>query len=123
MELRHLRYFVAVAEQLSFRGAAEKLNMAQPPLSAQIKGLEEELKVQLLERSTRRVRLTHGGEVFLAHARSVLEMAAGAAQHAREAEQGVVGTLRVGIIAPSANAWLAAILRRFRRQFSGVQLS
>src|SRR5262249_41418146 len=94
-----------------------------PPLSAQIKGLEEELKVQLLERSTRRVRLTHAGEVFLEHARSVLEMAAGAAQHAREAEQGGVGTLRVGIIGPSANAWLAAILRRFRRQFSGVQLS
>jgi len=123
MELRHLRYFVAVAEQLSFRGAAEKLNMAQPPLSAQIKGLEDELKVQLLERDTRNVRLTHAGEVFLEQARAVLALAATAEQRAREAEQGVVGTLRVGIIAPSANAWLAAILRKFRRQYSGVQLS
>lgn len=123
MELRHLRYFVAVAEQLSFRGAAEKLNMAQPPLSAQIKGLEDELRVQLLERDTRNVRLTHAGEVFLEQARAVLALAATAEQRAREAEQGVVGTLRVGIIAPSANAWLAAILRKFRRQYSGVQLS
>jgi DNA-binding transcriptional LysR family regulator len=123
MELRHLRYFVAVAEHLSFRGAAEKLNMAQPPLSAQIKALEDELKVQLLERDTRNVRLTHAGEVFLEQARAMLAMAVTAGQRARNAEQGVVGTLRVGIIAPSANAWLAAILRRFRRQFGGVQLS
>src|SRR5947209_5412141 len=123
MELRHLRYFVAVAEELSFRGAAEKLHMAQPPLSAQIKGLEQELRVRLFERTTRTVRLTHAGRVFLEEARSVLAASAQAEQRARDAQHGLAGTLRVGIIAPVAGAWLAAILRRFRQRFPGVQLS
>jgi len=123
MELRHLRYFVAVAEQLSFRGAAEKLHMAQPPLSAQIKALEGELRVRLFERTTRSVRLTHAGRVFLEEARSVLAASAQAERRAREAERGLAGTLRVGMIAPVANAWFAGILRGFRQKFPGVQLS
>ncbi len=123
MELRHLRYFVAVAEELSFRGAAEKLHIAQPPLSAQIKALEDELRVRLFERTTRSVRLTHAGRVFLEEARAVLAGAAQAEQRAKEAERGLAGTLRVGLIAPVANAWLAGILRRFRQQFPAVQLS
>lgn len=123
MELRHLRYFVAVAEELSFRGAAERLHMAQPPLSAQIKSLEEELQVQLLRRTTRSVSLTHAGRVFLAEARGVLAASAQAEQRARDAQHGLAGTLRVGIIAPATGAWLAGVLRRFRRRFPGVQLS
>jgi DNA-binding transcriptional LysR family regulator len=123
MELRHLRCFVAVAEELSFRGAAEKLRMAQPPLSSQIKRLEEELGVQLLERTTRSVTLTHAGRVFLQEARAVLGASAQAEQRARDAQHGLAGTLRVGLIAPVAGAWLAGILRRFRQQFPGVQLS
>ena len=123
MELRHLRYFVAVAEALSFRRAAEKLHMAQPPLSAQIKALEQELKVKLLERTTRSVQLTQAGRVFLDEARSVLAATAQAEQRAREAEHGLTGILRVGIIAPLANAWLADILRRFRRSYPSVQLA
>jgi DNA-binding transcriptional LysR family regulator len=123
MELRHLRYFVAVAEELSFRGAAERLHMAQPPLSAQIKSLEVEIGVRLLDRTTRKVSLTHAGRIFLEEARSVLTAAIKAEQRTREAEQGLAGTLRLGIIAPSANAWLAAILRRFRQKFPSVQLA
>jgi DNA-binding transcriptional LysR family regulator len=123
VELRHLRYFLAVAETFSFRGAAEKLRMAQPPLSAQIKALEEELQVQLFERTTRSVRLTPAGRAFLEEARAVLAASARAEQVAREAGQGIAGTLRVGVIAPVANAWLAGILRPFRREFPGVQLS
>ncbi|HWH70294.1 MAG TPA: LysR substrate-binding domain-containing protein [Candidatus Sulfotelmatobacter sp.] len=123
MELRHLRYFVAVAEELSFRRAADKLHIAQPPLSAQIKGLEEELRVRLFERTTRSVRLTHAGRVFLDEARTVLAASLHAEQRAREAQHGLAGTLRVGVIAPMANAWLAGILRRFRHAFPGVQLS
>lgn len=123
MELRHLRYFVAVADELSFRGAAEKLNIAQPPLSAQIKALEDELAVRLFVRTTRSVRLTHAGRVFLDEARAVLAAAAQAEQRAHEAERGLAGTLRVGFVAPVANAWLAGILRRFRQQFPAVQLS
>jgi DNA-binding transcriptional LysR family regulator len=123
MELRHLRYFVAVAEELSFRKAAEKLHMAQPPLSAQIKALEEELRVRLFDRTTRLVQLTHSGRVLLAEARAVLAASTLAEQRVRDAEHSLVGTLRVGVIAPMTNAWLAGILRRFRQQFPAVQLS
>lgn len=123
MELRHLRYFVAVAESLNFRRAAERLHMAQPPLSAQIRSLESGLGVQLLERTTRSVRLTAAGRVFLDEARHILTASAQAEQRAREAGQGLIGTLRIGLIAPAANARLAGILRRFRELHPGIQLS
>ena len=118
-----MRYFVAVAEELSFRGAADRLHMAQPPLSTQIKAMEEELGVQLLERTTRSVRLTQAGRVFLEEARGVLEATEKAQHRARQAERGLVGKLQIGIIAPVANAWLAGILRRFRHHYPGIQLS
>ena len=123
MELRHLRYFLAVAEELSFRKAAERLRLAQPPLSAQIKSLESELGVRLFERTTRSVKLTQVGRVFLTDARLVLAAASRAEDRARKAEEGLVGTLRIGMIAPSANAWLARILGDFQQRFPGVQLS
>lgn len=123
MELRHLRYFVAVAEGLSFRGAAARLHLSQPALSAQIRALEEELKVRLFQRSTRSVELTHAGRVFLEEARAVLQAAAHAEQRVRTAEQGLTGTLRVGLIASIATVWLARILRTFLKEFPKVQLS
>jgi DNA-binding transcriptional LysR family regulator len=123
MELRHLRYFLAVAEELSFRKAAERLRLAQPPLSAQIKSLESELGVRLVERTTRSVKLTPAGRVFLGEARLVLTAASRAEDRVRKAEEGLVGTLRIGMIAPSANAWLARILQDFQQRFPGVQLS
>lgn len=123
MELRHLRYFLAVAEELNFRRAAEKLHLAQPPLSAQIKSLETELGVRLLQRTTRAVSLTPAGQVFVEEARAVLAAASQAERRAKEAEYGLVGTLRLGLISPAENAWLAGILRHFRQQFPNVQLS
>ena len=123
MELRHLRYFVAVAEELSFRKAAERLHLAQPPLSAQIKGLEEELGTKLFERTTRSVRLTTSGRVFLDEAKTVLAAAEKAEQRVRKAEHGLVGTLRIGVLAPTATSRLATILRSYRQQFPGVQFS
>jgi len=123
MELRHLRYFMAVAEGLSFRGAAAKLNLAQPALSAQIKSLEDDLGVKLFERTTRSVNLTNAGRVLMEEARGVLKAASRAEARARNAEHGLVGTLRIGIIAPTANAWLAGVLGKFRATHPGVQLS
>lgn len=123
MELRHLRYFTAVAETLNFRAASDRVHVAQPALSAQIKTLEEELGVALFQRTTRKVELTPAGRVFLEEARRVLAAARQAEERARQAGAGLVGTIRLGIIAPTANAWLASILRRFRQQHPGVQFS
>jgi DNA-binding transcriptional LysR family regulator len=123
MELRHIRYFVAVAEELSFRKAAERLHLAQPPLSAQIKDLEAELGTKLFERTTRSVRLTASGRVFLDEARAILAATERAEQRARKAEQGLVGTLRIGVLAPTATSRLATFLRSYRQQFPGVQFS
>src|SRR5690242_17964377 len=96
MELRHLRYFVAVAEELHFSRAAERLHIGQPPLSQQIQALEQEVGAQLLERSKRRVRLTAAGALFLDDARRILALSAQAAQTARRAGRGEVGELRIG---------------------------
>jgi len=123
MELRRWRYFLAVAETLSFRGAAEKLRVAQPSLSAQIKALEAELGARLFERSTRSVRLTPAGRLFMDEALGVLAATARAADRVRAADQGLAGTLRLGFIAPAANAWLAGILRDHRQRFPGVEFS
>jgi DNA-binding transcriptional LysR family regulator len=83
MELRHLRYFVSVAEELSFTAAANRLRVSQPPLSQQIRDLERELKTALLIRTSRRVELTAAGAVFLDHARAILAQAHRAGEQAR----------------------------------------
>src|SRR6476469_8068963 len=100
MELRYLRYFVAVAEELHFGRAAERLHMAQPPLSQQIKRLEEELGIILLTRTTRRVQLTHAGSVFLKEAQNILEQTRHGIASALRASRGEIGELSVGFVAP-----------------------
>lgn len=123
MELRHLRYFVAVAEELNFRRAAERLRVAQPALSSQIKNLEEELGVRLFDRTTRSVNLTKTGRVLLAEARGILGATTQAEQLVRKAEHGLVGTLRVGVMTPATGPLLAKVLRTFQQKYPGVQLS
>jgi DNA-binding transcriptional LysR family regulator len=96
MELRHFRYFVAVADELSFTRAAKRLGLAQPPLSRQIRALENEIGVQLFERRSRKVFLTDAGRGLVSAARAVLEQAAAAVDAARQAKNGEFGTIRVG---------------------------
>src|SRR5260370_37406037 len=98
MELRHLRYFVAVTEAKSFRRAAEQLHIAQPPLSVQIRQLEEEVGATLLERSKRHVALTEAGAAFLVEARQILAQAGKAPDIARRASRGETGQLSIGFM-------------------------
>src|SRR5919197_2280820 len=98
MELRHLRYFVAVAEELHFRRAAERLYVAQPAVSEQVRKLEEELGVRLFDRTQRKVSLTVAGEALLVEARRVLRQAELAQLAARNASQSAVEQLRVSFV-------------------------
>ncbi|HET8593949.1 MAG TPA: LysR family transcriptional regulator [Intrasporangium sp.] len=122
MELRHLRYFVAVAEERHFGRAAQRLHMAQPPLSQQIKALEAELGVRLLERSTRRVDLTAAGERYLERARAVLEAVDAAGGEARRVQEGEVGHLRIGFTGSATYELLPRLARRLRQQLPGLTL-
>jgi DNA-binding transcriptional LysR family regulator len=122
MELRHLRYFVAVAEECHFGRAAQRLFISQPPLSRQIQDLEEELGVRLLERSNHKVRLTDAGHQFLEGARLTLAQADRAASRARRAGQGKLGYLPLGYIPTADLSLLPRILRPFRERYPDVEL-
>lgn len=123
MELRRFRYFVAVAEELHFRRAAERLHLAQPALSQQVKKLETELGVDLFNRTRRGVALTRAGVVFLEEARRVLRMADEAARAAQEAATGAVGRLRVGLLADAVPVSVPRAIVRFSTRFPGVEVN
>ncbi len=120
MELRHLRYFVAVGETLHFGHAAERLRIAQPPLSQQIRRLEEELGVRLLYRTSRHVELTDAGRLFLIEARRTLVQADRAASIAMRADRGEVGRLTIGYMASAELSVFPTILPAFRKRHPGV---
>jgi DNA-binding transcriptional LysR family regulator len=122
MELRHLRYFVAVAEELHFGRAAERLHVSQPPLSQQIKQLEEEVAVRLFDRSKRWVRLTSGGRLFLEHARQVLVQADGAVLAARRAMGGEYDRLSVACTPWARLMGVPRILCHFSRLHQQIQI-
>ena len=123
MELKQLRYFVAVAEEGHFGRAAEKLHRSQPPVSAQIGRLERELGAQLLARTTRSVELTPAGEVFLAKAKRVLAAAEDARISVGRAAQGLVGHLTIGFVSSAALSLLPLALRGFREAYPDVDLN
>jgi len=123
MELRHLRYFVAVATELHFGRAARKLHISQPPLSQQIRALETELGVTLLNRTRRHVSLTRAGVAFLQDAREILDRSEQAVLTARRAERGEIGELAVGFISVADYNLLPLVLREFRRRYPLVALS
>jgi DNA-binding transcriptional LysR family regulator len=117
MELRHLRYFVAVAEELNIRRAAVRLHVSQPPLTRQIRDLEDEIKVQLFERSKFGVQLTDAGRIFLAEARQILLHSDRAARLAQGALRGESGRLEVAVPPMPMDRALSRVLRKYRRQF------
>lgn len=121
MELRHLKAFVIVAEELNFRRAAARLHMSQPPLSQQIKRLEAEVGVRLLQRTTRQVALTAAGEAFLHEARKTLKSAREAPRVARQAAAGQIGELRLGFSGPTSYEVLLLIVRKFRERYPQVR--
>jgi DNA-binding transcriptional LysR family regulator len=124
MELRHLRYFVAVAEELHFGRAAARLNMSQPPLSQQIAALERDLGVRLLERTRRQVRLTDAGRLLLDEAKATLDQAARARLVATRAQLGEVGELRIGLFASAPlSAAISDAISAFRRAYPDVTLT
>jgi DNA-binding transcriptional LysR family regulator len=123
MELRHLRYFVAVAEELHFGRAAARLHMAQPPLSQQIKSLEGELGVVLFHRTKRHVELSEAGRLFLGEARATLSQAARAEQTVRDACLGIQGRLAVGFVTSACHTVLPTAVRAFRAAYPRIAIS
>jgi DNA-binding transcriptional LysR family regulator len=122
VELRRFRYFVAVAEELHFRRAAERLHLAQPALSQQVRKLELELGVDLFHRSRRGVALTAAGAVFLEEARRVLRQADEAARAAQGAREGSLGRLRIGVLVDMVPELLTRAIVRFCSNYPGVEI-
>jgi DNA-binding transcriptional LysR family regulator len=123
MELRRVRYFVAVAEELHFRRAAQRLHLAQPALSQQVRKLELELGVDLLHRNKRTVALTTAGTAFLAEARRLLRQADEATRTAQGAREGARGNIRVGHLPDSLPSILLRVFARFGVTHPGVNIS
>jgi len=122
MELRHLQYFIAVAEELNFSRAAERLHMAQPPLSQQIRQLEEELGFQLFHRTKRQVQLTAAGQVFFREAKAILGQVEQAIQTGQQASRGETGRLVIGFVSSATYNILPSILQAFRQAIPAVTL-
>lgn len=122
VEFRQIQYFVAVAEERSFRRAAERLNVSQPPLSHQIRKLEEELGFALFIRDSHHVLLTEAGRAYLQEMRPLLSRMQAARQRAQKIDQGAVGTLAIGFLG-STTYQLAPILKAYRTRYPDVALT
>ncbi len=124
MELRHLRYFIAVAEELHFGRAAQVLGISQPPLSQQIQALEQEIGARLFERTNHRVELSEAGRLFLQEARLVLAQVDKAADVARRAQLGELGELKIGFTSSAPfNSSIPQAIFAFRQAFPAVHLN
>jgi DNA-binding transcriptional LysR family regulator len=121
VELRHIRYFLAVAEHLNFRAAAQRLHIAQPPLSRQIRQLEEDLRVELFTRDKRHVELTKAGHAFLEEARKLMVQASHAVEAARQAQRGNTGIVKVGI-ASGLGGTVSQAVCEFRKRLPAIEI-
>jgi DNA-binding transcriptional LysR family regulator len=122
MELRHLRYFITVAEELNFSRAAERLHMAQPPLSQQIRQLETELGFRLFDRNKRSVKLTEAGQVFLDEAYKLFQNLDRAIQLGQQTSRGELGQLTIGFASSVAHSILPTLIKTFRTNYPHVTL-
>jgi len=123
IELRYLRYFVTLAQELNFRRAAERLFVSAPALSVQIKKLEDILEVQLLERDTTKVRLTVAGEVLQREARELLQRVEEIVEITKDAAQGNRGRLRIGMPGAFSYSFMPGVLKDFRRRYPKMDVS
>jgi LysR family transcriptional regulator, salicylic acid-responsive activator of bsdBCD len=121
MDIRQLRYFLAIAEEGQISSAAKKLRMAQPPLSQQLKLLEEELGIRLVERGTRSIQLTDAGVVLRNRAQEIVDLTDSAAREIGDLAKGMTGTLHIGTVSSSGEALLKAGLAEFHKAYSGVK--
>ncbi len=122
MELRHLRYFAAVAEYLNYNEASRRLHVAQPAISQTIIDLEDELGVKLFLRSKRSVQLTTAGAIFLQEAVEILRRGGEATRLAQRAARGEVGSLRIGYLGPAAFTFLPDLVQVYRRKYPDVEV-
>ena len=120
MDFRKLEYFVTVADEGSITAAAGRLHMSQPPLSTQLKLLEEELGVRLFERGSRSIRLTDAGKMLYQRARGILDMAADAEREVKDFGDGLQGSLRLGVISSAGSGRFYANIRSFKARYPRV---
>lgn len=122
MELRQLQYFIAVAEELNFSRAAERVKITQPPLSLQIQNLEKELDIVLFYRNKRQVKLTDAGKLFYTEVCKIFNHLERAVEDAKRTQHGEIGAIRVGFVGSATYDILPSILREFRNLYSEVEV-
>lgn len=120
MDIRQLKYFLAIAEEEQITGAAKKLNMAQPPLSQQLKLLEDELGVKLVERGSRKLQLTEAGQLLRNRAEQILEITETTTKELKDFNEGISGTLTIGAVSSSGATLLPEPVSSFRKNYPGI---
>lgn len=121
MDIKQLKYFLTIAEEGQITSAAKKLNMAQPPLSQQLKLLEEELGVKLVERGSRHLKLTDTGKILMNRARQILELTNSTVKEVKDFSKGLQGTLSIGTVSSSGATLLNERVLEFNKEYSGIE--
>ena len=121
MDIKQLTYFITIAEEGTITHAANKLHMAQPPLSTQLKLLEDELGIKLIERGARKVKLTDAGKILYKRAKHILEITNSTTKEIEEFRKGIQGTLRLGTISSSGTALLSKRIINFNKKYPNIK--